>query len=406
MHRAVLPTHTVPSTTVSSARRQAWHVPDPIGPVVLDPDSEDQEMITDMTAAGAPMDEARVEAFAGRLLATYTEAMVALMIDVAARTGLFETLATGAGTSDELAGRAGLVERYVRECLGALVTAGIVQHDPATGRYALPPEHAVCLSGQGSLNLAPFSQVSTLLAGHVAGVSRAFRNGGGVPYEAFRPEFTKVMDAMSRGLLDEQLIDGILPLTGTLPERLDRGIRVADVGCGTGHAVNLLATTYPRSAFIGFDLSEEAIAAARSEAADHGLTNASFQVLDVAQLPAEPPFGAVFAFDAIHDQVDPGGVLARVHAALEPGGVFVMLDIRASSRLEDNVGNPLAPWLYGVSTLHCLTVSLAHDGAGLGTVWGEQVATRMLTEAGFVDVAVEAVPDDPFDSLYVSHKPH
>ena len=359
----------------------------------------------DSTAADTALDEARVEAFAGRLLATYTEAMVALMIDVASRTGLFETLAAGAGTSHELAGRAGLVERYVRECLGALVSAHIVQHDPATGRYSLPPEHAVCLSGPGSLNLAPFSQVNTLLAGHVAGVSRAFRDGGGVPYEAFRPEFTQVMDAMSRGLLDEQLIEGILPLTGTLPERLERGIRVADIGCGTGHAINLLAATYPRSAFAGYDLSEEAIAAARSEAADQGLANASFHVLDVAQLPPEPPFGAVFAFDAIHDQVDPAGVLARVHAALEPGGVFVMFDIRASSRLEDNVGNPLAPWLYGVSTLHCLTVSLAHDGAGLGTVWGEQMARRMLGEAGFVDVSVEEVPDDPFDSLYLAHKP-
>ena len=166
-----------------------------------------------------------------------------------------------------------------------------------------------------------------------------------------------------------------------------------------------MARAYLRSSFTGYDLAEDAIAQARAEAADWGLTNVSFEVLDVARLPGEPPCTAVFAFDAIHDQADPAGVLARVRAALEPGGWFVMMDIKAASALEDNVGNPLAPWLYAISTLHCMTVSLAQGGAGLGTVWGEQLARRMLDEAGFVDVAVHDVPDDPFDSVYVARTP-
>ncbi len=357
-------------------------------------------MTTDMPA----LDEARVEQFAGRLLATYTEATVTLMIDAASRTGLLDALAAGEGTSTDVADRAGLVERYVRECLGALVTGGIVEYDPATGRYALPPEHAVCLTGPGSLNLAPFARLNTLLARHIDGVTRAFREGGGVPYEAFRPEFTDMMDTLSRGLLDEQLIAGILPATGDLPARLAVGTRVADIGCGTGHAVNLMARAHPRSSFVGYDLAPDAITRARAEAAEWGLVNASFDVQDVRQLPTDPPLGAVFAFDAIHDQADPAGVLARVHAALEPGGVFVMLDVKAASALEDNVGNPFAPWIYGVSTLHCLTVSLAQGGAGLGTAWGEQLAQQMLAEAGFVDLTVHDVPDDPFDTVYVAHK--
>jgi SAM-dependent methyltransferase len=355
------------------------------------------------TDVGA-LDEARVEQFAGRLMASYTEATVTLMVDVASRTGLLEALAAGDGTSTDVADRAGLVERYVRECLGALVTGGIVEYDPATRRYALPPEHAVCLTGPGSLNLAPLARLNTLLARHVDGVTRAFREGGGVPYEAFRPEFTDVVDAGNRGLLDEQLTAGILPATGALPARLEGGMRVADIGCGTGHAVNLLARAYPRSSFVGYDLAPDAIARARAEAAEWGLPNASFDVRDVRLLPTDPPFGAVFAFDAIHDQADPAGVLARVHAALEAGGVFVMLDIKAASALEDNVGNPLAPWIYGVSTLHCLTVSLAQGGLGLGTAWGEQLALQMLAEAGFVDVTVHDVPDDPLDSVYLAHK--
>jgi len=350
-------------------------------------------------------DPARAEAFAGRLVTAFTESIVTLMIDLADRTGLFAALAQGEGTSAELAERAGLVERYVRECLGALVTGHVVEYDATTGRYALPAEHAACLTGPGAMNLAPISRLSTHLAGHVAGVARAFREGGGVPYEEFRPEFTQVMDGLSRGTMDDQLIDGILPLTGDLPARLAAGTRAADVGCGTGHAVNLLARAHPRSTFTGYDLADDAIAAARDEAAAWGLGNASFAVCDVRELPLDPPFGAVFAFDAVHDQADPAGVLARVHAALEPGGVFVMVDIKAATELAGNVGNPLAPWLYGVSTLHCLTVSLAQDGAGLGTVWGEERAREMLGDAGFVDVAVHDVPDNPFNSVYVAHKP-
>ena len=351
------------------------------------------------------LDEARVAAFGEQLVGTYVGGMVTLMIDLASRTGLLDALATGSGTSEELASRSGLVERYVRECLGALVTAGIAEYDPATRQYSLPPEHALLLTGDGSLNMAPRSRFIALLGVHVPGVAEAFQTGGGVPYEAYRPGFTEVMDGRSRGLLDGQLLDGILPLTGELPARLTEGVRVAEIGCGTGHALNLMARAYPRSSFTGYDLAEDGIARARAEAAAWGLTNASFEVLDVARLPIDPPSTAVFAFDAIHDQADPAGVLSRVRAALEPGGWFVMMDIKAASALEDNVGNPLAPWLYAMSTLHCMTVSLAEGGAGLGTAWGEQLARRMLDEAGFVDVAVHDVPDDPFDSVYVTRTP-
>lgn len=350
-------------------------------------------------------DEARAEQFAGRLFETYTAGMVTLMIDLSHRTGLLDALAAGPGTSRDLADRAGLTERYVRECLGSLVTADIVEYDPARLEYSLPPEHAVCLTGEGSLNLAPFSPAISLLAKHIDGVARAFKEGGGVPYEAFRPEFTRVMDGMSRGLMDGQLIEGILPLAGDLPARLTAGIRVADVGCGTGHAINLMARAFPQSTFVGYDISDDAIAAARAEARAWGLGNASFEAVDATRIPADPPLDVVFAFDAIHDQVDPVTVLKRIHDALVPGGEFVMMDIKAASALEDNRGNPFAPLLYGISTLHCMTVSLAHGGAGLGTVWGEQLARQMLAGAGFVDIAVHDVPDDPMDSVYLARKP-
>ncbi|WP_156725332.1 class I SAM-dependent methyltransferase [Streptomyces apocyni] len=352
------------------------------------------------------LDETKVEKFAGKLLEMYAASTVTLLIDIAYRNGLFEALAAGPGTSEEIANRAGLQERYVRECLGALVTSGLVEYEPGLRRYELPAEHAVCLTGDGSLNMAPFAQVTTLTAKHVDGVSRAFKEGGGVPYEDFRPEFTEAMDSMSRGFFDGQLLNGVLPLVTGLRDRLEAGgVRVADIGCGTGHAINLMARAYPKSTFIGYDFSTEAIERARAEATEFGVPNAGFEVRDIAELSARPPFDVIFAFDAIHDQKAPQTVLDHACAALVPGGLFVMMDIKASSHLEKNIGNPFAPWLYSVSTLHCMTVSLALGGAGLGTVWGEELAERMLTAAGFKNVEVYDVPDDPMDSLYVAHKP-
>jgi SAM-dependent methyltransferase len=349
------------------------------------------------------LDEARVEAFAGRLLELYAGGMLSYMVDIGHRTGLFAAAAAGPATSAELADRADLQERYVREWLGAMVTGGIVEYDPGLGTYRLPAEHAACLTGGGSANLAPISRLGTHLAKHVDAVARAFREGGGVPYAAYRPEFTDVMDALGRGVFDELLVDAYLPLVPGLAERLAAGARVADVGCGTGHAMTLLASAFPASSFVGYDLAADAIARARSEAA--GLANVRFEVCDAARLEVTEPFDVVFVFDAIHDQVDPAAVLARIHAALVPGGIFVMVEPRASSNLEDNLGNPMAPMLYATSTLHCMTVSLAEGGAGLGTAWGEQRARAMLAEAGFGEVEVHEAPGDPLNAVFVTSRP-
>ncbi|GAA5124356.1 class I SAM-dependent methyltransferase [Haloechinothrix salitolerans] len=356
-------------------------------------------------AATNTIDQAAAEEFAERLLGDYTSAMVTLMIDIGHRTGLFDAAAAGPGTSDDLAQRAGLTERYVREWLGAITTAGITTYDPLTRTYTLPAAHAACLTGGGATNVAPLSLLVGHLGTHIEDVAKAFREGGGVPYEKYRPGFTDVMDGINRGLYDGQLIDGILPLTGDLPDRLRSGIRAADIGCGTGHALTVLATAFPASTFVGYDIAADAIDQARAEAADAGLDNVTFEVRDVAHLPADARFDAVFAFDAIHDQADPDGVLRGVHDALVPGGSFVAVDIKASSHLENNVDNPLAPMLYAVSTLHCMTVSLACGGAGLGTVWGEELARQMFADAGFEVVSVNDVPDDPIDILYHCRRP-
>ena len=296
-------------------------------------------------------------------------------------------------------------ERYVREWLGAMVTAGIFAYDLDTARYELPAAHAMCLAGSGAFNLAPMAQINTLLATHLADVAVAFRRGGGVPYSDFRPEFTDVMDAASRGLYDGLLVDSWLPVVPGLTSRLRDGARLADVGCGTGHAVVLLAKAFPDSEFVGYDLAVDAIEHGRAEAADEGLMNARFEVQDAATLEVNERFDVIMSIDAIHDQVDPTATLRRIYDALHPGGTYVMVEPTASSNLEDNIASPLAPWLYGVSTLHCMTVSLAQGGAGLGTVWGERRARRMLTDTGFGEPSTQLAPGDPLDTIFVTTKP-
>ncbi|HEY3066545.1 MAG TPA: class I SAM-dependent methyltransferase [Methylomirabilota bacterium] len=349
------------------------------------------------------LDRQHVQDFARKVFSHYTSGILTLMIHIGDRTGLFEAAAKGPATSAELATRAGLEERYVREWLGAMATGGIVEYDAASGLYTLPPEHAACLTGTSSRNLAPASQMMPMLAKRLPAVVECFTEGGGVPYSAFRPDFTEAMDASWRLLYDGLLIKSFLPLAKGLPERLRAGISAVDLGCGTGHAINLMAREYPNSTFTGYDLGEDAIERARAEAQAMGLANARFEIRDVTRLSAEPRFDLVMSFDAIHDQRDPAAVLRCAAAVLAPDGLYFMLEPKASSRLEDNVGNPFAPYLYGVSVLHCLTVSLAEGGAGLGTAWGEQTARRMLAEAGFTSVEVIDAPG-PQNSIYLCRR--
>jgi SAM-dependent methyltransferase len=349
------------------------------------------------------LDRKRVQDFARKLFGHYTSGMLALMVDIGHRTGLFEAAGKGPATSEELAERAGLNERYVREWLGAIVTGGIMDYDPASKTFSLPPEHAVCLTGTSSRNLAPNSQGLAMLAKRLEAVAACFRSGGGVPYSEFRPDFTEYMDASWRLLYDGLLIKGFLPLVPGLPERLAAGIRVADLGCGTGHAINVMAREYPSSEFVGYDIAEDAIERARAEARTMGLSNARFEIVDVTRLPAGGTFDLITSFDAIHDQRDPAAVLRSAAKALAPEGIYLAVEPRTSSNLEDNAGNPFGPWMYGVSVLHCMTVSLAQGGVGLGTAWGEQTARRYFADAGFRSVEALAAPG-PQNTIFICRR--
>jgi ubiquinone/menaquinone biosynthesis C-methylase UbiE len=333
-----------------------------------------------------------VKQFAGKLLNIYTGGVLTKLIDIGYEVGLFEASKRGPGTSDELSERSGLNERYVREWLGAMTTSGIYSYDPESKRYTLPEEHAALLTGDSAQNLCPHSQMINHFGTHLPRLVECFRAGGGIPYSAYRPAFTQCMDDLWRRIYDQQLLSGFIGVVEGLPERLRQGLRVLDIGCGTGHAMNILAWEFPSSRFYGYDIAEDAIERARAEAKKMNLTNSSFELVDVTYLPSEPKFDVITAFDAIHDQKAPESVLRSANQALAPDGTFLMIEFKFSSNVEDNIKNAFAPLYYGISLMHCMPVSLAVGGTGLGTVWGEQTARQLLAEAGFKSVKVLDVP--------------
>ncbi len=341
------------------------------------------------------------QAVAERVIGILNDGSICILAGIGHELGLFETLAgLPPATSVQIADAAGLDERYVREWLGGMVTGGFIGFVPADGTYYIRPDHAPFLTGTGPDNLARVMRYIPLLGEVTPKVVERFRTGGGLSYDDY-PGFHDLQAADSASVNDASLIDTIVPLTGVV-DRLEAGITVADLGCGEGHAINLLARTYPRSTFVGYDFSEDALAPARAEATDWGLTNARFEALDVARLDEEATYDLVLTFDAIHDQAHPAKVLANVRRALRPDGTYLMVDINAQSNLEDNVALPWASFLYTVSTLHCMSVSLGQGGDGLGTVWGVQTAERMLREAGFSDVVVHDLEEDPFNAYFVA----
>ncbi len=348
------------------------------------------------------LDEAKAEAFAGKMVGIINGGFLALITSVGHRTGLFDTMAKlPASTSDEIAKAAGLEERYVREWLATMTVGRIVSYDAGAKKYSLPAEHAASLTeAAGPGNFAQMMQFISIMGNVEDELVESFRNGGGVPYSSYG-RFHPMMAESSGEVFDATLISSTLPLAPGLVDGLKAGLDVADVGCGSGHAINLMAKEFSSSRFTGLDFSEEGIAAGRAEAEKMGLSNATFEVEDAALMDRAGSFDFITTFDSIHDQAQPRKVLANIANGLRPDGTYLMVDIRADSEVQNNMDHPLAPFLYAISTLHCMTVSLALDGEGLGTMWGEQKARELLSEAGFKEVEVESVEGDIFNSFYI-----
>jgi ubiquinone/menaquinone biosynthesis C-methylase UbiE len=351
-------------------------------------------------------DAERATAFAERLLRTLNDGALCLMISIGHRTRLFDAMGRlPPATSAEIAAAAELDERYVREWLGATTTAGVTLVDPTTQRYTLPAEHASSLTRAAAAdNMAVFAQYIGSLGGVEDEIVECFAKGGGVPYERF-PRFHEVMEEDSGQSVLSALDTHIVPLVPGLEERLTRGIRVLDLGCGRGRIIRHLAQRFPKSRFVGVDLSRDAVAYAARNAA--GLGNVEYVAQDLSnfdETAEETVFDIVTTFDAVHDQAQPKKVLRGIYRTLAADGVYLMQDISGTGHVHKDVHHPLGTLLYTVSCMHCMTVSLAQGGEGLGAMSGEEKTLAYLREAGFGSIEKKRLAHDVQNNWYVVRK--
>lgn len=354
----------------------------------------------------------RREKFSGRMVEILNAGAVNLAMAVGYRARLFDVMDEMDRPAEpgEIARAAGLAPRYVREWLGVMASARIVDAEPVEGgasRFRLPKAHGDFLTRRaGNANMGVYAQEIPLLTQCAYdAVAEGFRTGDGVPYERY-PRFQAFMAELGNAKHRQTLVDRFLPSVdgGRIVERLRNGIDALDLGCGEGVATRLMAEAFPRSRFAGVDLDPPAVEAARAAGPMPG--NLRFEVRDAAALADDPEaadrFDYVTAFDAIHDQTRPLDALRGVRHVLRPGGRFSMVDIAAESDIAGNLDHPMGPFLYAVSLMHCMPVGLVDGGAGLGMMWGRQRAEAMLRDAGFAEVSAEAIPDDPFNLHFLA----
>jgi len=339
-----------------------------------------------------------------------------LALSIGYQTRLFDVMdgLEGPATLETIAEEAQLDARYLTEWLGIMVCGGIVelsQTEDGRELFFLPPAYADRLTRRsGSANLGVYTQEIPLLTTcSWDALLKRFHSGDGISYDHY-PRFQAFMAQLADAKHQQVLVDQFLPAVdnGAILDQMRNGIQVCDLGCAEGLVILLLAAAFPRSRFTGMDLDGEVIRKARNRARIQKLGNADFFQTDAATLAENDAFAGKFdyitAFDAIHDQTRPDLALKGVLAMLRPGGCFSMVDIAASSRLADNQDHPLGAFMYTVSLLHCLPVGRVDQGMGLGMMWGREKAVQMLKEAGFSDVDVLEIPNDPFNDHFFCRK--
>jgi SAM-dependent methyltransferase len=347
------------------------------------------------------IDAARQEEFVGKVVEQISGTMTTLLGAIGDRLELFKNLAEqGPATSTELASRTKLNERYLREWLGGMATAGYLNYDGPTKRFSLPIEHASVLAQEnGPFFIGGIYQMLPAQAVVFDQVVSAFRNGGGVSQSQYNDMMWDGLERFSSTWFENLLLQQWIPAMPDVNAHLKRGCDVADVGCGRGRGLIKLAQAFPRSRYVGYDNFGPTVARATTNAREAGVSDrVRFEERDVSKgLPAQ--FDVITTFDVVHDAVDPLQLLQSIRRALRPGGVYVCLDINCSDKLEENA-NPLGAMFHGVSVFYCMTTSLANNGAGLGTLGFHEAKVRELCEkVGFS--SVRRVPlENPFNNLY------
>ncbi|HLW02290.1 MAG TPA: methyltransferase domain-containing protein [Ktedonobacterales bacterium] len=347
------------------------------------------------------LDRAKLDAFSEKAFRDLSGAYVVTMCILGDRLGLFRHLAApGPATSAELAERAHINQRYAQEWLSALACAGYVDYDPASQRFSLPPEHAAVLADEGGAFFVggDYEELPALW-GVLDPLAAAFRAGGGVAQSAYHDSMYRGMDRNAVAVYDHALVQKWIPTLPDVQAALERGIEVADIGCGAGRVLIKLAQAFPQSRYIGYDAYEPGIALARQNAEAAGVAErVRFETLDASKgIPGQ--YNLITTFLVIHDAADPRGLLRAIRAALKPGGTYLCSEINTAETLEENAG-PMGAFIYSTSVLYCMTVSLAEGGAGMGTAGMPPSKVRELcAEAGFGSVRLLPI-ENPFRNVF------
>ena len=321
------------------------------------------------------------------------------------RMDIFQAMADGAPlTSQHLATRTGLNERYLREWASAMAAAQYIDYDPEKSTFRLTPEQALVLLDERSpFFLAGGFQYAQACIRQLPGLMDAFKNGSGIPFAEFGPEIVEAIERLFAAGYQTLVATQWIPAVPDVHERVKAGGEVAEVGCGAGQSLIPVANAFPNSRFVGYDNDPTSIKRATRKAVEAGVSDrVSFELVAAEDLPSDRRFDLMMAFNCIHDMVNPRGALAGIRRATKATGALLWSEANASHRLEDNI-NPMGRLLYATSTMHCMTVSLAHGGEGLGSLIGEAGARTLAEEAGFS--SFERLPiENPFHQLFLLRK--
>lgn len=344
------------------------------------------------------VNQEKLDRFLGTMITDMGAAMTAALVLIGDRLGLYKALAAEPMTPAELARRTGTTERYVREWLSAQAAAGYVRYDPEARRFSLDPEQALVFADEDSpAFLGGFGDIVQAVFRDEPKITAAFRSGKGVGWHEHDQCLFCGTERFFRTGYKHHLVQEWLPALDGVEQKLMRGAKVADVGCGHGVSTMLMAQAYPKSTFHGFDYHPASIEAARQRAQAGGVADHThFEVASAKTYPGDD-YDLVCCFDCLHDMGDPVGAAAHVRETLAPDGTFMIVEPFARDRLEDNL-NPIGRVYYAASTMICTPASLDQEvGMALGAQAGEARLGEVLRQAGFTRIRKAA--ETPFNLI-------